>query len=747
MYYSTSIPAQVFQRLVCVFTLLLAVAAGRAAVAQTAPARAYYSNGSAGALYPASPQLTGGGSIALSPGGLGVAAALTTDTYNPVTLRLPLAGGPAPAGYRAGMLLANAAGTGGSALGATTMSTYLNGVLQESHVVDAALLQANLLSAGTKPTPVDFVTTKAFDAVEVTVANAANLNFKTNVYNAYGVVGASQVPLKGALSRFAAPDATDYSSTAYTANGNALVQACVNSNVGNPANAADLDLTNYATFGSFATVACPPTLHVKLEGPASPAGYFAGFTVGNSGLLDADVLGGLRIRTFLNGVPQETNTAAGLLQLNVLPGGQARVGFPTTLPFDAVSIERTGAATALDNLQLYYGFGLEPRAFGQAKQVISDFTAPAPHASSSSPTQLCTTVGVGALAVTTCVTTASVVNPQNAASADPNDYAVMSSTLGVGSSQFLKVDLNGNGLAGNRAGMVIGPGTGLLNGGLLDVNALKNFTLSTYDAAGNLMESASAGSLLSIGVLPNGRDELSFLTTKPFAAVRLDVASGLAALSGMKVYNAFADDPQAVLPLAYTPGPLPVVLTSFAGRRTAAGAALTWATASEHNSSQFVVERRADATGEFLAVGQVAAAGSSSTARSYQFADAGAAALATAVLYYRLRQVDLDGTTVYSPVVALAAGALAQAAGSLQVFPNPAPASAPVTLRFGAATTGGSAVIYSEMGQLVRQLPLPAAAEGGAYLTLPTLPGGLYHVVVRDGAGHQLATQRLVVAQ
>lgn len=746
MYYSNSTPAHTFQRLVCVFTLLLAVVAGSAAVAQTAPARAYYSTGSTGALYPASPQLTGGGSIALSPGGLGVAAAITTDIYNPVTLRLPLAGGPAPAGYRAGMLLANAVGTGGSALGATTLRTYLNGVLQESHVVDAALLQANLLSAGTEPTPVDFVTTKAFDAVEVTVANAANLNFKTNVYNAYGVVGASQVPLRGALSRFGAPDATDYSSTAYTANGNALVQACVNSNVGNPANAADMDLTNYATFGSFATASCPPTLHVKLEGPASPAGYFAGFMVGNSGLLDADVLNGLRIRTFLNGVPQETNTAAGLLQLNVLPGGETRVGFPTTKPFDAVSIERTSVASVLDNMQLYYGFGLEPRAFGQAKQVISDFTTAASHASSSSDSKVCTTVGVGILAVTTCLTTTSVLNPQNAASADPDDYAVMSSPLGAGSNQFLKVDLNGNGLAGNRAGMVVGPGTGLLNGGLLDINALKNITLSTYDAAGNLLESAAAGNLLSISVLPNGRDELSFLTTRPFASVRLDVASGVAALSGMKVYNAFADDPQTVLPLAYTPGPLPVVLISFAGRRTATGATLDWATASEHNSSWFVVERSTGSAGEFQAVGKVAAAGTSTASQRYQFADAGAATLSATVLYYRLRQIDSDGTTAYSPVVALAASAQASTS-SLQVYPNPAPASAAVSLRCDAAAAGGSAAIYSEMGQLVRQLSLPTAADGGVALALPTLPGGLYHVVVRDGTGHQLATQRLVVGQ
>ncbi|OGX90814.1 hypothetical protein [Hymenobacter coccineus] len=168
---------------------------------------------------------------------------------------------------------------------------------------------------------------------------------------------------------------------------------------------------------------------MKLEGPALPAGYHTGFTVGNAGLLDANVLSGVRIRTFLNGVPQETNTDASLLQLNVLPGGQTRVGFPTTLPFGAVSIERTSTVSVLDNMQLYYGFGLEPRAFGQAKQVISDFATTTNHATSSANSQICTTVTYLGV-TTTCVTTASVINPQDAASANPNDYAVMSSALG-----------------------------------------------------------------------------------------------------------------------------------------------------------------------------------------------------------------------------------------------------------------------------------------------------------------------------
>lgn len=448
--------------------------------------------------------------------------------------------------------------------------------------------------------------------------------------------------------------------------------------------------------------------------------------MGNAGLTDATLLSGLRIRTFLNGVPQETNSDASLLQLNVLPGGQTRVSFPTTMPFDAVSIERTSVASVLDNMQLYYGFGLEPRAFGQVKQVISDFSNTTNHASSSAASQVCATVGVGALAVTTCVTTASVQNPQNAASVDPNDFAQFSSVLAAAGSQFLKVDLKGTGVAGNRAGMVIGDG--LLSGGLLDVSVLKNFTLSTYDAAGNLVESASAGNLLSIGLLPNGRDELSFLTTMPFASVRLDVASGVALLSGMKVFNAFADDPQAVLPVP--PSPLPVVLTDFTGRRTATRTELTWATASEHSSSLFIAERRAGSAAEFQAVGQVAAAGSSSEAHRYQYTDAAAR---------------------HGAVLSPAAGrrrrhhrVLARG-GPGRWGPGRWPASVPQPR----AGVGRPPALRRHRGCqrlcLLGDGPACAASAPGRR---SRRRGGAarYHVVVRDGAGNRMAAQRLVVA-
>ena len=171
--------------------------------------------------------------------------------------------------------------------------------------------------------------------------------------------------------------------------------------------------------------------------------------------------------------------------------------------------------------------------------------------------------------------------------------------------------------------------------------------------------------------------------------------------------------------------PLPVELTTFTA--TAEGPAavgLAWTTASEKNSQAFEVERSVDGT-SFAHLGTVAAAGSSSNARSYGFVDAklpGGAAL----LYYRLRQVDLDGTFSYSPVRTVTPGKTSADAG-LALFPNPAHAG---TATLTGALPGTVVTVFDALGRLVTSAT--ANATGTAALELPAgLAIGVY--VVRAG--------------
>ena len=166
--------------------------------------------------------------------------------------------------------------------------------------------------------------------------------------------------------------------------------------------------------------------------------------------------------------------------------------------------------------------------------------------------------------------------------------------------------------------------------------------------------------------------------------------------------------------------PLPVQLISFTAQAQGAGVAVAWRTASEVNSDRFEVERSIDGA-TFSTLALVAAHGTTSAAHAYAYLDA-LLPTGVATLYYRLRQVDLDGSAHYSPVRMVAV-----ATASLSVFPNPTHADATLT---GAAASAPVHVLDA-VGREV--LFTTTDATGTAPLALPAgLPSGVY--VVRVGS-------------
>lgn len=92
--------------------------------------------------------------------------------------------------------------------------------------------------------------------------------------------------------------------------------------------------------------------------------------------------------------------------------------------------------------------------------------------------------------------------------------------------------------------------------------------------------------------------------------------------------------------------PLPIELISFnvecSGNNEVV---LKWSTASETNNSHFIIEKSFDAI-NFFEIGNVAGAGNSSTTLYYSFTDNNVNGFA----YYRLKQVDFNGTYSYSNI-------------------------------------------------------------------------------------------------
>lgn len=119
---------------------------------------------------------------------------------------------------------------------------------------------------------------------------------------------------------------------------------------------------------------------------------------------------------------------------------------------------------------------------------------------------------------------------------------------------------------------------------------------------------------------------------------------------------------------------VPVQLMYFRGKAEAERVRLSWATALEINSSHFNVERSTDLK-EFATIGKLTSAGDSRQLINYSFLDE---APLPGVNYYRLKQVDKDGTSDYSKIIAVSPQAEAT---QFVIYPNPSDGSS-VRLQF-----------------------------------------------------------------
>jgi hypothetical protein len=281
----------------------------------------------------------------------------------------------------------------------------------------------------------------------------------------------------------------------------------------------------------------------------------------------------------------------------------------------------------------------------------------------------------------------------------------------------LLTDYNGDGyldmLLGNQAGAIV-----------------------LYTQTGN-----NAVTFRSLGSLTtNGTTALSMSGANGFAAPTVTDIDGNGLLdlyvgNGTGSIYRFEQEKSATAPTLIAP--LPVELVSFTGQAQATGNNLAWTTASEINSAYFAVERASDGV-TFDEVSRVAAAGSSAQARQYQYLDASAPA---GTSYYRLRQVDLDGTVAYSPVVALSR---AQALGSakLQVYPTVFSAELRVALPGASAPQPATVALLAADGRPVFSQALQLGATPEVLAALPALAPGVYLLRVATASG--ASTQRVV---
>lgn len=182
---------------------------------------------------------------------------------------------------------------------------------------------------------------------------------------------------------------------------------------------------------------------------------------------------------------------------------------------------------------------------------------------------------------------------------------------------------------------------------------------------------------------------------------------------------------------------LPVTLLSFTGSTIEAGHKLEWRTINEVNNLGFAVERSTNGQ-SYSEIGFVNAQLPRNAANTYTYQDT-----YNENAYYRLRQVDKDGTTAYTPAIYLAAWVNPNppiipkppVTYSFKVYPNPAQGIVTIT----SSNTLKALEITDAIGKIVHQQQIAGLVK----IPLAKFKSGLYHIRVQTEEGTQ--TVKLVV--
>lgn len=185
------------------------------------------------------------------------------------------------------------------------------------------------------------------------------------------------------------------------------------------------------------------------------------------------------------------------------------------------------------------------------------------------------------------------------------------------------------------------------------------------------------------------------------------------------------------------PSSFPVEWLDFTAEQIRDEALLKWQTASEEGTSHYEVERSIDGLA-FMDIGMVEAAGNSQAIQQYLFRDKKIQNLGQDKLYYRLKQVDLDGQYSYSKLITLSISA---ADGShLEAYPNPV--GKEVFVRYKTDSPNHSSLmIVNSLGQVVYQQDhLQETAT--LHLSTEVWPSGIYFISLETENG--LKTWKIV---
>lgn len=180
-----------------------------------------------------------------------------------------------------------------------------------------------------------------------------------------------------------------------------------------------------------------------------------------------------------------------------------------------------------------------------------------------------------------------------------------------------------------------------------------------------------------------------------------------------------------------TENPLPVEISDFTGRQDGNIVVLEWTTLSEKDNDFFEIERSTDGI-NFATIGFVQGAGNSAEKLAYNFADN---APESGRAYYRLSQVDYDGTRSYADRLVSVVYA-ADRDIRLTIVPNPTRGLFNVLVK---GASEGVAKLLSQNGKPIRIVEIHLSDE---LIDISDLPNGIY--ILQYQTGDNVVHERVV---
>ena len=179
---------------------------------------------------------------------------------------------------------------------------------------------------------------------------------------------------------------------------------------------------------------------------------------------------------------------------------------------------------------------------------------------------------------------------------------------------------------------------------------------------------------------------------------------------------------------------LPIELLDFSAKSNQNTVELNWSTASELNNDYMEIERAIDGV-QFEALGRGIGAGTSTVVNHYALTDENPF---EGLSFYRLKQVDFDGTVTYSNTLSVEFG---DASNDFVVYPNPGKHGDQLTIA-GEITPDTKIELVDQTGRVVLEQQI-YRSEDRVLLNLSSVQAGLYSI--RFIQGQRVQVKKLIL--